>query len=102
MTLNFLLFCVDVKRTQIQKLNVVSQIILAMFSIGAEGEQFGNPKHFDEECPRKVAFHVMNCVGISLPPDQVFPAVKQVITTRYAIFILLTCQIHPIWKIWRS
>jgi hypothetical protein len=84
MALNFLLFCVDVNRTRIQKLNLVSQIIDAIFSIGAEDEEDGDAEDLDEECPGKVAFQVLNCVGNSLPPSQVFTAVKHLIISRYA------------------
>lgn len=88
MALNFLLFCVDVKRTRLQKLSLVPQIIDAMFRIGAEEDEDEDSGDSgdgsEEESPSKVAFQVLNCVGMSLPPAQVFPAIRHLITTGYA------------------
>ncbi|KAJ3214756.1 hypothetical protein HK099_006680 [Clydaea vesicula] len=75
MALNFLIFSVDIKRSKIQKLKLVPNMLQAMFVIGAEDEDEDDT----DDCPSKSAFQVISAIAVNLPPTQVFPTVMEFI-----------------------
>lgn len=89
MALNWLMFCVDVKRARISKLKLMPAIVQAVFPIGSEedteeADHKADEGDDDEEegSPSKVAFQVMNIVAVNFPPQQVFPVVMELVTAH--------------------
>ena len=75
MALNWLIFCIDVKKSKIQKLDLIPKIIQSMFTIAAE-DSFDDVDD-DDSSPPRIACHLMNTISLSLPPNQVFPIVME-------------------------
>ncbi|KAF9933551.1 hypothetical protein FBU30_005193 [Linnemannia zychae] len=67
--LSFIMWAIVYKKTKIQRLKLVPQMIQALMPIAAEEE----PEDSDEDSPARLAFKVINTLATNLPPQQVFP-----------------------------
>ncbi|OLY83965.1 putative importin subunit beta-4 [Smittium mucronatum] len=71
MALNFLVWTSTYKRTRLQKLKIVSNLIERLMLISTEEDS----DDIDEDSPSRVALRVLNVLSTNLPPAQVFPIV---------------------------
>ncbi|OMJ14017.1 putative importin subunit beta-4 [Smittium culicis] len=71
MALNFLVWTSTYKRTRLQKLKIVPNLIERLMMISTEEDS----DDIDEDSPSRVSLRVLNVLSTNLPPAQVFPIV---------------------------
>ncbi|KAI9225510.1 MAG: armadillo-type protein [Piptocephalis tieghemiana] len=74
--ISFTMWACLYKKSKIQRLRLVAPILQHVMPVAAEGE----PEDSDDESPARVAFKVVSTLGRSMPPQQFFPFVMQIIS----------------------
>ena len=74
--MSFLMFCIDLKRTRIVKLNLVAPITQAIFPICGEKDS----EEDDEDSPAHLAMSVLNTLTVNISPLIIFPVVMDLVT----------------------
>ncbi|CAG8438463.1 984_t:CDS:10 [Funneliformis caledonium] len=77
MSLQFLIWVINYKKSKVQRLKLVGPIIQQLMPIGVEDD----PDDQDDESPSRMAFRVINTLSTKLPPQQVFPVVMENVVT---------------------
>ncbi|KZS87926.1 ARM repeat-containing protein [Sistotremastrum niveocremeum HHB9708] len=76
LALNALNWTVQYKKTRIQNQALAPNILRGLMPIGTEPE----PEDIDDDAPSRSALRIIDALATSLPPSQVFPALRQLVT----------------------
>ncbi|KAI0628226.1 ARM repeat-containing protein [Trametes polyzona] len=75
LALNALNWTVQYKKSKVQSHNLAPAILEGLMPITTEDE----PEDIDDDAPSRSALRIIDCLATSLPPNQVFPALRQLI-----------------------
>ncbi|GBE86196.1 ARM repeat-containing protein [Sparassis latifolia] len=80
LSLNALTWTVQYKKTKIQSNNLAAAILEGLMPITTEEE----PEDIDDDAPSRSALRIIDCLATSLPPSQVFPALRALIQQYFS------------------
>ncbi|KAL7280928.1 hypothetical protein ACG7TL_005876 [Trametes sanguinea] len=80
LALNALNWTVQYKKSKVQSHNLAPAILEGLMPITTEEE----PEDVDDDAPSRSALRIIDCLATSLPPTQVFPALRQLIQQYFS------------------
>ncbi|KAI0372648.1 ARM repeat-containing protein [Pilatotrama ljubarskyi] len=80
LALNALNWTVQYKKSKVQSHNLAPAILEGLMPITTEEE----PEDVDDDAPSRSALRIVDCLATSLPPTQVFPALRQLIQQYFS------------------
>ncbi|KAF6761661.1 armadillo-type protein [Ephemerocybe angulata] len=75
LALNALNWTVQYKKSKVQSLNLARDILVGLMPITSEAE----PEDIDDDAPSRSALRIIDGLATNLPPDQVFPPLRDLI-----------------------
>ncbi|PCH44091.1 ARM repeat-containing protein [Wolfiporia cocos MD-104 SS10] len=80
LSLNALSWTIQYKKSKVQAHGLAPAILEGLMPIATEAE----PEDMDEDAPSRSALRIIDCLATSLPPTQVFPALRQLIQQYFS------------------
>ncbi|KAI0351891.1 ARM repeat-containing protein [Trametes cingulata] len=80
LALNALNWTIQYKKSKVQSHNLAPAILEGLMPITTEEE----PEDIDDDAPSRSALRIVDCLATSLPPTQVFPALRQLIQQYFS------------------
>ncbi|KAI0925226.1 hypothetical protein AcW1_007090 [Taiwanofungus camphoratus] len=80
LSLNALNWTVQYKKSKVQAHGLAPAILEGLMPIATEEE----PEDIDDDAPSRSALRIVDCLATSLPPSQVFPALRQLIQQYFS------------------